>query len=92
MLRKPSYWECLMIKNPLVPLVPNHRTQILFAVIFWIVYISIWLVLFPNLPTWYYALSSATIAIKVFWPFIMASKADPGYLKSDPDIDFLELL
>lgn len=26
MLARPSYWECLMIKTPLVPLKPNHKT------------------------------------------------------------------
>jgi hypothetical protein len=26
MLAPPSYWECLMIKTPLIPLKPNHKT------------------------------------------------------------------
>jgi len=26
MLKTPSYWECFMIKAPLTPLKPNHKT------------------------------------------------------------------
>lgn len=33
MLQEPSYMECMMVKQPLVPLHKNHKTQMLFFVI-----------------------------------------------------------
>ena len=34
MLQEPKYMECMMVKQPLVPLKKNHRTQALFFLIY----------------------------------------------------------
>jgi hypothetical protein len=34
MLQEPKYLECMMVKQPLVPLNKNHRSQALFFIIF----------------------------------------------------------
>jgi hypothetical protein len=48
MLARPSYWECLMIKTPLVPLKPNHKTQLVLASILGIISLLFWTIIFPH--------------------------------------------
>jgi len=48
MLAPPSYLECLMIKTPLTPLKPNHKTQIVLALILGLVTFSFWTIIFPR--------------------------------------------
>lgn len=43
-------------------------------------------------PAWYYGLSTTMVGLKVFLPYIMATKKDPGVLRPDPSIDFLDLV
>jgi len=43
-------------------------------------------------PAWYYAVSSSMIGIKMYIPYVMAVRKDPGTLKSDEEIDFMDLL
>jgi DHHC palmitoyltransferase len=47
---------------------------------------------FIDHPAWYYAVSSSMIGIKMFLPYVWATRKDPGVLKADPDLDFIELL
>lgn len=95
-----------MIKTPLIKLEKNHSTQILFWVLNIITLFAVWFILFPsnnlfyififlfNLdhPKWYYAISSSLIGAKMYASYIMATRKDPGSLKSDEDLDFLDLL
>ena len=45
-----SYWECLMLRVPLIPLHRNHKTQALFLVLFSVVYLANMFVVLPVLP------------------------------------------
>ena len=40
MLVEPRYLECFMVRTPLVPLRQNHKTQLLFVILFLFVYFS----------------------------------------------------
>ncbi|CDW81974.1 dhhc zinc finger domain containing protein [Stylonychia lemnae] len=93
-LAKQRYIECMMIKTPLVPLKPNHDSQILFWVLSFIVYFSLYFILYPNLPVWYYSVSSTMVGLKMYLPFILATRRDPGILKNTDEhqIDFMELM
>lgn len=46
-LRPPVYLECFMRRVPLMPIHPNHRTQLLFIVFFACVVIGQFLLVFP---------------------------------------------
>ena len=46
---RPSYWECLMIKTPLVPLKPNHKTQLILGSILTLVVFILWTIIFPRI-------------------------------------------
>lgn len=96
MLAKPRYIECLMIKTPLVALKPSHKSQVVFWVLIAIVYFSLYFILYPNMPVWYYAVSSTMVGWKVILPYVLVTKKDPGILKNaDPEekpIEFMELL
>ena len=48
MLKKPSYLECFMVKTPLAPLHRNHKTQILFCVLFLSLLIGQVFIIFPG--------------------------------------------
>lgn len=48
MLKVPKYIECFMIKTPMVPLKPNHKTQILFVSLFTVIYLTQLFVVTPS--------------------------------------------
>lgn len=48
-LAKQSYWECLMLRVPLIPLKKNHKTQLLFLTLFAIVHLLNMVVILPTL-------------------------------------------
>lgn len=94
-----------MVKAPLVKMEKNNRTEILFWVLNGITFFALWFILFPSKPAyflvtpfllahpqWYYAVSSTMIGVKMFIPYVMAVRKDPGVLKADEELDFTELL
>lgn len=90
MLQHPAYLECFMVKTPLVPLKPNHKTQILFVCLFTFVILSQVLIISPNLKT---AAFTYMIGIDSFFLaicFTFASIKNPGKLESS--LDFVTLL
>jgi palmitoyltransferase len=93
-LSQTSYCECLMIRVPLVPLRPNHRTQILFLSLFLVIYVLNMITILPTLEphNLYYQLFSTISTIVVLIGFTWASFKDPGVLKPSKDYTFLELL
>jgi ankyrin repeat protein len=45
-----SYWECLMLRVPLIPLKRNHKTQALFLMLFLVVYLLNMFIILPTIP------------------------------------------
>ena len=91
-----------MIKSPLVKLEKNRRSEVLFWVLNGLIFFILWFILFPSMPSslslsidhpkWYYAVSTTMIGVKMFIPYVMAVRKDPGQLKPDPEVNFLDLL
>jgi hypothetical protein len=81
-----------MIKAPVTKLERNSSTEILFWVLNAINLFALWFILFPNHPAWYYAVSSSMIGIKMFIPYVMSVRKNPGTLQKDDELDFIELL
>lgn len=93
-----------MINAPLAKLQKNHRSEILFWSLNAAIFFIMWFILFPSKlrhllktlfldhPAWYYAVSSSMIGIKMFIPYVMAVRKDPGVLKPDPEVNFMDLL
>ena len=48
MLKVPRYIECFMIKTPMVPLKPNHKTQVLFITLFSVIILTQLFVITPS--------------------------------------------
>ena len=48
-LAKPRFFECLMIKTPLLPLKPSRKTAVLFWVLSAIIYFSLYFILYPSI-------------------------------------------
>lgn len=48
MLKEPKYVECFMIKTPLKPLRQNHKTQVLFVVLFMIILFTQLFIVVPS--------------------------------------------
>jgi len=48
MLKEPKYLECFMIKTPLKPLRQNHKTQILFVFLFFVIFFTQLFVVIPS--------------------------------------------
>lgn len=48
-LGEQSYWECLMLRVPLIPLKRNHKTQFLFMSLFFLVCVLNMFILLPTL-------------------------------------------
>jgi hypothetical protein len=73
---------------------PSKKTPIFFWTLSAIVYFSLYFILYPNLPVWYYAVSSTSVGLKVYLSYIVCAKKDPGILKQDENdkIDFVDLL
>jgi hypothetical protein len=81
-----------MIRAPLVKLQKSNSTEIIFWVLNAINLFALWFILFPNHPAWYYGVSSTMIGGKMIASYVMAERKDPGILKKDADIEFIELL
>ena len=47
-LGEQSYWECLMLRVPLIPLKRNHKTQVLFMSLFIIICVINMFILLPT--------------------------------------------
>ena len=83
-LAKQSYYECLMLRVPLIPLKRNHKTQTLFIFLFGIVHVVNMFIILPTLSHWtshITQLGNAVTTIMVFVSFLYASCKDPGALK-----------
>jgi hypothetical protein len=90
-----SYWECLMLRVPLIPLKKNHKTQLLFLSLFGVVHLLNMLVILPTLQvdfSYYTQLGNGISTIAVFLTFLFASCKDAGVLKPFKGQSFLELL
>ena len=48
MLKQPKYIECMMVRQPLVPLKKNHRTQFLFFLIYSFIMFSQICIIIPS--------------------------------------------
>jgi hypothetical protein len=91
-----------MIKAPLVKLEKNRCSEALFWVLNGLIFFILWFILFPSMPfsvspsidhpKWYYAVSTSMIGIKMFIPYVMAVRKDPGQLKPNHEVNFLDLL
>lgn len=92
MLKEPWFYECMMIKAPIIKMEKNHRTEVLFWVLTGITIFTLWFILFPNHPAWYYAVSTTLIGGKMITSYVFAVRKDPGILKQDEDLDFLDVL
>lgn len=84
-----------MIKTPLVPLKPNHKTQAVFLSMMLVANFGLYFILYPSksyrfyayvdLPHWYYALATLILGLIVFISYLTASIRDPGKLNFDYD-------
>jgi len=93
-LAKPSYCECLLLRVPLIPLQRNHKTQALFVFLFFTVYALNLFIIQPTLEDFGYTilLMSSISFGAVLLSFVYASAKDPGIVKPNPKLSFLELL
>ena len=48
MLKQPRYIECFMVRTPLLPLRQNHKTQMLFVVLFAVIYLTQLFLIVPS--------------------------------------------
>lgn len=90
MLKVPRYIECFMIKTPMVPLKPNHKTQVLFISLFLIIYFTQLFVITPNQQTKLFAYSITITSLILAVSFIVASVKEPGFLR--PGYPFMDVL
>jgi uncharacterized membrane protein AbrB (regulator of aidB expression) len=68
----------------MVPLTTNLWSIGLFVVLAVYIYFNLFFVLYPNMPQWYYAVSTSMIGAKLAFAFYFTFKRDPGTLtKSD---------
>ena len=82
-----------MIRTPLIPLHPNHKTQFLYLALLLLTYVSAFLILIPSHPYGvYYGGVLIGLMVGIIVPLVMATVADAGKIKPDKDLDFLELL
>lgn len=44
-----SYFECLMLRVPLIPLKRNHKTQMLFLTLFFVIFFANLMIILPTL-------------------------------------------
>lgn len=92
----------MMVKAPIIKMEKNHRTEVLFWVLTGTTIFSLWFILFPskltivspNLdhPAWYYAVSTTLISGKMIMSYVFAVRKDPGILKQDHELDFLDVI
>jgi len=94
-LEKQSYWECLMLRVPLIPLKRNHKTQFLFMSLFMIVFVLNMAVIIPTVNpdlSLIYQYVNGGSTVLVFLAFLYASCKDPGTLKPEKNVSFLHLM
>lgn len=95
MLKKPrTCCRNLMVKSPLTKVEPSHTLQIWFWSLSVVLYFSLYFILYPNLPVWYYSISSFMVGIKMYIPYVLCTRRDPGKLTATDEqpLDFMELL
>jgi hypothetical protein len=70
MLKDPKYMECMMVKQPLVPLQKNHRTQTLFFVIYTFIMFTQICIIIPSkfLLPYLERLKGDNIPLRTSWP------------------------
>lgn len=90
MLKVPKYIECFMIKTPMVPLKPNHKTQALFITLFTFIILTQIFVITPNQKTTFFAFSLASLSIVLAISFAVATIKEPGFIR--PEFEFMEIL
>lgn len=95
MLTPPSYLECLMIKTPLTPLKPNHKTQIVLTLILGLVTFTFWTIIYPrkfhiftvtyniDQDHLYQIIIQGALTLAVLISYITASAKDPGILRPE---------
>lgn len=49
--KEPWFYECMMIKTPIIKMEKNHRTEVLFWVLTGITIFTLWFILFPSKQT-----------------------------------------
>lgn len=96
-----------MIKTPLVPLKPNHKTQCVLALILGFITLAFWTIIFPRIlhhsflkhPSLFldnhhlfFAVPSGALSLLVIVSYVLACARDPGKLTAGPKLDFLDLL
>mmetsp|Transcript_18520 Transcript_18520/g.17615 ORF Transcript_18520/g.17615 Transcript_18520/m.17615 type:complete len:110 (+) Transcript_18520:1177-1506(+) len=92
-LKEPTYCECFMIKTPLIPLKPNHKTQFLFAGLFTLIFVILLFVLFPTDKQLYVPLAYIIISLLVVLFFVLATVRNPGVIKADKkNFSYISLL
>jgi hypothetical protein len=63
MLKEPKYIECFMVKTPMVKLRKNHKTQILFATLF---FFMIFAQIFIIIPSKYHHFKLCRSEVRIF--------------------------
>lgn len=81
-----------MIKTPLVPLKPNHKTQFVLGCILSVIVFLFWTIIFPHQVNLYFAIPNAVFALMIVISYSFASARDAGKLRTEAGLDFLELL
>ena len=85
-----------MIKTPLVPLKPNHKTQTVFLGLFLLAYFGLYFIIYPSnyisltltiyfitidLNSLTYPITTLVLGVFVVVSFVVASSRDPGVIK-----------
>jgi hypothetical protein len=65
---------------------------IVFMFLFWFIYLNQVFVIEPVLDVWYFMLSTTMCSAKLIISFHVMWASKPGYLKSDPKLDWVEVL
>jgi len=93
-LAKPCYTGCPLGKIPLMPVEKSKRAQVLFIVLFAVIYLTQLFVIEPKLDVWYFLFSSTLVSAKLLLSFIVGSCSKPGYLEPEkgPEFEFKELV
>lgn len=91
-----------MFKAPIIKMEKNHRTEVLFWIMVCTTIFSLWFILFPSRltidspsidhPKWYYAVSTTLISGKMIMSYVFAVRKDPGIIKQDQELDFLDVI
>lgn len=90
-----SYYECLMLRVPLIPLKRNIKTQVLFMTLFLVLVTLNMLVILPTMETEISRIcqyANGASFIVVFLAFLYASCKNPGTIKPQTGHSFLQLL